>query len=568
MATTPSATATFCATLVDEWIRIGVRHAVLSPGSRSTPMAMALSERAEIALHVFHDERSASFAALGIGQHDEVPAVLLCTSGTAAVQFHAAVVEADHAHVPMLVCTADRPPELQGVGAPQTINQTNLYGASTRLFIDAGVADDRHSSKWRAIARDSFSAAMDIDPGPVQINLPFREPLIGELQALPAIDAGSIVKQGRLSPSASERKALNKLLLATRGVIVAGAGIDQPRFVFELARTLQWPIIADQRSGCRVSADASQDAVIVSTADVMLRDVATAMQLKPEVILRIGDPPVSKVVNAWLKDCGATYCAISTTPPLIDPDNRVQLHLVGIPSQICMEVVRGTTNRTDQTWVGEWGRRETIARSTIDKELAASKEITEPFVASRVLNALPKDSNLVLSSSMPIRDVEWFAAPRDGVKVFANRGVNGIDGVVSTAVGVALASRKPTALLIGDVAMMHDINGLINITERAVDLRIVIIDNNGGGIFSFLPQSSALNKDRFELLFGTPHNTDFVSLLAGHRVECVVTETRSQFNAAIERSGLCAMLVRTQRDSNVVEHARLNAAVAEALTAE
>ena len=553
---------------MDEWIRIGVRHAVLSPGSRSTPMAVALSERTEISLHVFHDERSASFAALGIAQHDGVPAILLCTSGTAAVQFHAAVVEADHAHVPMLVCTADRPPELQGVGAPQTINQTNLYGASTRLFIDAGVADDRHSSKWRAIARDSFSAAMDINPGPVQINLPFREPLIGEVQALPANDAGAIVKQGRLSPSASERKALNKMLSSSRGVIVAGAGVDQPRFVFELAKTLQWPIIADQRSGCRVPASVEQDALIVSTADVMLRDVATAMQLKPEVILRIGDPPVSKVVNAWLNDCGATYCAISTTPALIDPDNRVQLHIVGTPSQICMEIVRGTTNRTDQSWLGEWKRREIIARSTIDKELGASKEITEPFVASRLLIALPEGSNLVLSSSMPIRDVEWFAAPRDGVKVFANRGVNGIDGVVSTAVGVALASRKPTALLIGDIAMMHDINGLINITERAVDLRIVIVDNNGGGIFSFLPQSSALNKDRFELLFGTPHNTDFVSLLAGHRVECVVAETQSQFDTAIERSGLSAVLVRTHRESNVVEHARLNAAVAEALTAE
>ena len=531
-------------------------------------MAMALSERSEISLHVFHDERSASFAALGIGQHDGVPAILLCTSGTAAVQFHAAVVEADHAHVPMLVCTADRPPELQGVGAPQTINQTNLYGSSTRLFIDAGVADDRHSSKWRAVARDSFSAAMDINPGPVQINLPFREPLIGEVQALPAVDAGAIVKQGRLSPSATERKALNKLLSSNRGVIVAGAGIDQPRFIIELARTLQWPIIADQRSGCRVPASAEQEAVIISTADVILRDVATAKQLEPEVILRIGDPPVSKVVNAWLKDCGAAYCAISTTPSLIDPDSRVQLHMVGIPSQICMEVVRGTANRTDQSWANEWKRRETIARSTLDKELAASTEITEPYVASRVLSALPTDSNLVLSSSMPIRDVEWFAAPREGVKVFANRGVNGIDGVVSTAVGVALASRKPTALLIGDVAMMHDINGLINITDRDIDLRIVIIDNNGGGIFSFLPQASSLDKDRFEQLFGTPHNTDFVSLLAGHRVECVVAETKTQFDAAIEGSGLTAVLVRTQRDNNVVEHARLNAAVAKALTAE
>ena len=531
-------------------------------------MALALSARTEISLHVFHDERSASFAALGIGQHDGVPAVLLCTSGTAAVQFHAAVVEADHAHVPMLVCTADRPPELQGVGAPQTINQTNLYGSSTRLFIDAGVADDRHSSKWRAIARDSFSAAMDINPGPVQINLPFREPLVGDVQTLPAVDAGAIVKQGRLSPSATERKALNKLLSSNRGVIVAGAGIDQPRFIIELARTLQWPIIADQRSGCRVPASAEQEAVIISTADVILRDVATAKQLEPEVILRIGDPPVSKVVNAWLKDCGAAYCAISTTPSLIDPDSRVQLHMVGIPSQICMEVVRGTANRTDQSWANEWKRRETTARSTLDKELAASTEITEPYVASRVLSALPTDSNLVLSSSMPIRDVEWFAAPREGVKVFANRGVNGIDGVVSTAVGVALASRKPTALLIGDVAMMHDINGLINITDRDIDLRIVIIDNNGGGIFSFLPQASSLDKDRFEQLFGTPHNTDFVSLLAGHRVECVVAETKTQFDAAIEGSGLTAVLVRTQRDNNVVEHARLNAAVAKALTAE
>jgi len=531
-------------------------------------MAMALSARTEISLHVFHDERSASFAALGIAQHDGVPAILLCTSGTAAVQFHAAVVEADHAHVPMLVCTADRPPELQGVGAPQTINQTNLYGSSTRLFIDAGVADDRHSSKWRGIARDSFSATMDINPGPVQINLPFREPLIGEVQALPAADAGAIVKQGRLSPSATERKALNKLLSSNRGVIVAGAGIDQPRFVFELARTLQWPIIADQRSGCRVPASIEQEAVIISTADVILRDVATAKQLEPEVILRIGDPPVSKVVNAWLKDCGAAYCAISTTPSLIDPDARVQLHMVGTPSQICMEVVRGTANRTDQTWVGEWKRSETIARSTLDQELATGVEITEPYVASRVLSALPMDSNLVVSSSMPIRDVEWFAAPREGVKVFANRGVNGIDGVVSTAVGVALASRKPTALLIGDVAMMHDINGLINITDRDIDLRVVIIDNNGGGIFSFLPQASSLDKDRFEQLFGTPHNTDFVSLLAGHRVECVVAETRTQFDTAIERSGLTAVLVRTQRDGNVVEHARLNAAVAKALTAE
>jgi len=552
---------------VDEWIRIGVRHAVLSPGSRSTPMAMAIAQRSEFSLHVFHDERSASFAALGIGQHDGVPAILLCTSGTAAVQFHAAVVEADHAHVPMLVCTADRPPELQGVGAAQTINQNNLYGASTRTFIDTGVADDRQSSKWRSIARDAFSASVNIDPGPVHVNLPFREPLVGEADALPKIDQGAIVKQGRLAPSATERKALAAVLSSRRGVIITGAGVDQPRFVFELAHALRWPIIADQRSGCRTSSTFEHDAIVVSTADVILRHDATAKLLAPEVVLRIGDPPVSKVVNAWLKEVGAKYCAISTTPSLIDPDSVVQLHVVGVPSQICMELARGLETRDDQSWADLWKEIDSRARTTLDKEFAVGDAITEPYVANRILSALPNDSNLVLSSSMPIRDVEWFAAPRDGVKVFSNRGVNGIDGVVSTAVGIALASRKPTSLLIGDIAMMHDINGLINVNERNIDLRIVIVDNGGGGIFSFLPQANALDKDRFELLFGTPHNTDFVSLLAAHHVVCNVAESKDELDNALKMVGPTAVLVHTQRESNVVEHARLNAAVASSLTA-
>ncbi|TSA51532.1 MAG: 2-succinyl-5-enolpyruvyl-6-hydroxy-3-cyclohexene-1-carboxylate synthase, partial [Actinobacteria bacterium] len=182
MASTSAITATFCSTLVDEWIRCGVSHAVVAPGSRSTPMALAIAARSELSLHIFHDERSASFAALGIGMASKesgaIPAILLCTSGTAAVEFHAAVVEAHHASVPMLVCTADRPPELRGVGAPQTIDQQNLYGVASRLFVDAGVPDDAEQLSWRLLAQQLVKATVGNNPGPVHLNLPFREPLV------------------------------------------------------------------------------------------------------------------------------------------------------------------------------------------------------------------------------------------------------------------------------------------------------------------------------------------------------------------------------------------------------
>ncbi|MEK7410101.1 MAG: thiamine pyrophosphate-binding protein, partial [Actinomycetota bacterium] len=187
MTTSPAITATFCATLVDEWIRLGLRHAVIAPGSRSTPMALALGARDELELHVFHDERSASFVALGIGIESGLPAILLCTSGTAAVQFHAAAVEAHHSEVPLLMCTADRPPELQGVGAPQTIDQRNLYGVASRKFVDAAVADSGLALSWRELARECVEATCGISPGPVQLNLPFREPLVGDASELPPI---------------------------------------------------------------------------------------------------------------------------------------------------------------------------------------------------------------------------------------------------------------------------------------------------------------------------------------------------------------------------------------------
>ena len=566
MASTPATTATFCATMVDEWVRLGVAHAVVSPGSRSTPMAIALSSNPKIALHVFHDERSASFAALGIGLQSGVPAVLLCTSGTAAAQFFAAVIEANYAHVPMLVCTADRPPELQGVGAPQTINQTKLYGNFVRKFIDVGVADDAKASKWRTVARDAFSATVGVNRGPCHVNFPFREPLVGVAEALPATDSHSPVRMSADTATAAERKKLSLALRAERGLIIAGNGIDQPRFILDLAAKLNWPVIADPRSNCRVAPESSHGATVVTCADVITRHQATAESLKPTVVIRIGDPPVSKVVNQWLARCGAEQIAVTQQPTLIDPDKIVTTHIVGSFNELFMEMSRGTQAKPDSEWISEWKMRERKARTALDSQFSKSNKLTEPLCAVTVSESLEAGSNLVVSSSMPVRDLEWFAPARDGVRVFSNLGVNGIDGVVSTAVGGALSSKAPTALLIGDIAMLHDSNGLLNLHQRDVQMKIIVVDNEGGGIFSFLPQAESLEGSQFEQLFGTPHSVDFESLAKTHGIPFAWATTSEELRRELGSAGTSIIGVRTDRKVNVADHNDLYTAVAEALT--
>ena len=528
-------------------------------------MAIALASNSKIALHVFHDERSASFAALGIGLQSGIPAVLLCTSGTAAAQFFAAVIEANHAHVPLLVCTADRPPELQGVGAPQTINQTHLYGTFVRKFIDAGLADDAKASKWRSIARDAFSATVGVNRGPCHVNFPFREPLVGVAEALPAADEHSPVRVSADVATASERKKLSLALRAERGLIIAGNGIDQQRFILELAAKLKWPVVADPRSNCRVAPESSHGATVVSCADVMLRHQPTAELLKPSVVIRIGDPPVSKVVNQWLAQCGAEHIAVTQQPSLIDPDKVVTTHIVGSINELFMEMSRGADTRSETEWISKWKQCEGSARTALDATFSKQEQLTEPLCAVTVSEAVADGSSVVVSSSMPVRDLEWFAPARDGVRVFSNRGVNGIDGVVSTAVGVALSSRTPTALLIGDIALLHDSNGLLNLIRRDVRLKIIVVDNEGGGIFSFLPQAQAMEGAQFEQLFGTPHSVDFEALAKTHGIAFTWVATAEELRRELGNTATSMIGVRTDRNKNVDDHNVLYAAVAEAL---
>ncbi len=564
--------ATFCATLVDEWVRAGVRHAVVCPGSRSTPMALALVHDGRLAVQVVVDERTAGFVALGIGMATRLPAVVLTTSGTAAVELHPAVVEAHQAQVPMLAVTADRPPELQGCGAPQTIDQQHLYGEGTvRWFIDPGVPDGIDPPMWRWVAARAAVAALGSPPGPVHVNLPFREPLVGRAGPVaPGMDDGKRL----LAPApvevpdeSEELVALADLLTSGDGVIIAGGGIDDPSSVLELASALGWPVIADQRSGCR-----SDHPCVVAHADALLRVPTVAAALSPALVLRLGAPLASKALSQWLAALTVPQIGVDAHGTLWDPE-QVTVATIAVEPGALGELVRPLIGErgagADSAWLRRWREADRVAALAIEAALAAEPEATEPATARDLLAALPDGATLVVSSSMPVRDLEWYAVPRSGVRVLANRGANGIDGITGTALGVALGAAAPTVALLGDLALLHDAGGLLGLAARHVDLVLVVIDNDGGGIFSFLPQALELPADEFEQLFGTPHGVDLAALAAVHAIACTTVEQRDALapavHAALAAGGVHLVVVRSARAANRAVHDALVTAASSAL---
>lgn len=555
MNDTAGATATFCATLVDEWRRCGVSHAVVAPGSRSTPLALALASAADIEVHVFHDERSASFAALGVAMATGTPAVLLCTSGTAATHFHAAVAEAHLSGVPMIVCTADRPPELRDVAAPQTIDQTKIYGDSVRWFHDPGVASMDAWHTWRALAARCVAESTGRRPGPVHLNLPFREPLVGEVGELPPPRHRSWMNQLLpVAPDDSDIAAVAGQLTGRRGVIVAGRGAT--RAVLSLGRSLGWPVFADPLSGAREC-----EHHVVAGFDPILRSEHAARDLAPEVVVRVGQPPASKVLAQWIAAHSPELIQVTAIDSIIDPDHRVSMRIVGDVDRVCAQLAADVTP-APADWLEKWISAETAAQAALSRWTAA--HWSEPTVARTVTDSVGEGS-LVVSSSMPIRDVEWFGTVTPEASVHANRGANGIDGVVSTAIGVALGTKRPTVLLIGDVALLHDANGLIGLTRRDISLTIVVTNNDGGSIFSFLPQAKVVDPTAFEMLYGTPHGVSFSSLAAAHGMTHLEVHDAGTLAEAVKRGGTVLVEARFPRGENVAVHDALNSAVVAAV---
>lgn len=546
--------ATFCATLVDEWIEQGVRSVVIAPGSRSTPLAIALVARRELSVQVVHDERVAAFVALGSGLSG-VPSILLCTSGTAAANFFPAVVEAGLSDVPMIVVTADRPQELRGVGAPQTIDQVELYGGHVRWFHDPGVADAAERGQWRALAATTMQRAQR---GPIHLNLPFREPLLGVSGGLPEALAGTAkAKDGfeeRPEHPAPDGE-LPLMITAPRGLILAGSrsGVDAAA-VAALHALTGWPILADPISGMRHLDGA------VTTSESMLRSAPFADSHLPDVVVRVGRPSTSKTLAQWidLAVAGGAQLVQIGGPGLIDPGRNVgavaTIHTV-------IAAVEGST--PDSEWLGGWAAADRAADAAVLAVMSKNDELSEPLVARTVADYLPAGVDLVVSSSMPIRDHEWFGGRR--ATGHSNRGANGIDGVMSTARGIA-SMGKSAAVLIGDLAFVHDSNALVGLVANGIDLRVVVVDNDGGGIFSFLPQASTLQHDCFEQLFGTPLGTDVAALAAAHGLDVRTVSTASELIDQLAVPGPWVARIESTRDRNVQVHDDLHAAVAAAIS--
>ena len=531
--------ASFCRRVVDTWKVLGVETAMLAPGSRSTPMAVALMA-AGLRIDVFLDERSAAFAALGHGVATGRPAVVLCTSGTAATHFHAAVVEASLSGVPMIVVTADRPPESRDVGAAQTIDQTRLFGTAPRWFHDPGVAEWSARDSWGSLAAHVVTMATGLDPGPVHLNLPFREPLLGAPVDVDDRHRPTLVGRPRLDDGLVDE--IDRLLVGS-GVVVAGRGCGRPELVNALAERLGWPVFADARAGVAG----------VRHFDSLLRSDFGA-GLRPDVVLRLGEPPASKVLSQWISASGARQIHVSARPVYFDPDHRVAHHVVADPNSLLPGLATGHVD--GGSWRHQWTVADERAAGVIDERLRSAFP-SGPAVARALAEHLGPESRLVVSSSMPIRDLEWFGG-RVSATVHANRGANGIDGVLATAIGAARADGRPTFVLLGDVAFAHDASSLAGLARRGLDIRIVVVDNDGGGIFHFLPQATQLPATDFELLFGTPHGTDVVAVAEGFGVRARRTESRDDFLAAIGETGPSVIVVPTDRRADLELHAELH----------
>lgn len=570
--------ATFAATLVDEWVGLGLTDAVICPGSRSTPMALALHNDDRVAVHVQIDERSAAFIALGVALSTRRPVVVLSTSGTAAVEFHPAVVEADLANVPLLVLTADRPPELRGVGAPQTIEQRDVYGTSPRWFHDAEVPRGSDRETWRTLAREAWNRTVGERPGPVHLNLPFREPLVGMPGELPRPTPPrqpTLLDDPEQDTTLGSRRGLTDgdlehlvgLMAGRRGVIIAGGRASQNRngaaAVHLLAEHLGWPVLADGPSGCRIEVLGC-----VTAFDSLLRSERFAESHRPEVVVRVGGLLTSKILNRWITDSGAVCIGFDPNGPLADPDRVFSQQWVVSTARAFEQLREALPQQADTAWRRSWIDAEGLASQTIDRVLSRHSEATEPAVMVDLFALLNDGGTVVLSSSMPVRDAEWFAPGRNGVRVISNRGASGIDGVTSTAVGVAL-SGEPTALVTGDLAFLHDSNALLGLRGRDVNLMIIVFDNDGGGIFSMLPVRDQVDHATFETLFGTPHGLDLVAIAQAYGISAERVSSRTGAQAAmvgaLSRGGPRVVVVGTDRHGNRQLHGELNEAVFDAL---
>ena len=555
--------------LVDELARCGLAEAVVAPGSRSTPLALALVAHPGIRVHVRVDERSASFLALGLARASRRPVAVVCTSGTAAANFHPAVMEADESGVPLLVLTADRPPELRGTGANQTVDQIGLYGGAVRMFAEVGTPDHAPGmvAYWRSLSGRAWAAAQGGRPGPVHLNVAFRDPLTpdqptgGGPEWTEPLDGRADGRPWISRPGPRTEPAPYVLPDVERGVIVCGDGDYDPVPFLALSESTGWPLLAEPTSNARRSG-------AVSTYRQLLAVPGFAHAHTPELVVSVGKPNLSRQILGYLRR--AERHVVVTAATVGDPAASV-LNDFSDPARTATDVVaaiappngpnRDESARTD--WSRSWERAEAAARVAVDGVLDAEETLTEPRLARDLASQMSAGSLLFAGSSMPIRDLDATMHPRCGVRLVGNRGVSGIDGTVSTAIGAALAHQSEgeghAYALLGDLALLHDQNGLIiGPGEPRPDLAIVVVNNDGGGIFSGLEQAGHPD---FERVFGTPHGVSMERVAALSDLPYTRVEWATDLPKALLGESLRIIEVCTERAGSAALRRRLQDAV-------
>jgi len=564
-----AANTAWARSFADELARAGVREIVLAPGSRSTPLVLAFARDGRFRMRVHLDERSAAFFALGVGRASGVPAAVVTTSGTAAANLLPAVVEASQSEVPLLVLTADRPHRLRDADANQAIDQVRLYGTYTRAFHEVapprlGDDDLRH---LRTLACRAVADATVPGAGPVHLNFPFEKPL--EPTEVPADFARAHplaaegrpdgkpyveVRSPRAAPGEDELGVLARMLGAADGVIVAGPSSEPGRLgpaARALAAATGFPLLADALSGARFGP--ANGAHVVAGFDLFLREEATAERLEPSMILRVGASPTSQALLDWMARHG------SAAQVVIDDGARWKDHgstvgrYVRADATAALEALVGRVKRSaSDAWVGLWRAAE---RAMLDAVEGCEGESHEGEVWRAVLSVAPDDGTVFVSSSMPVRELDAFGHPREApLFVSGNRGASGIDGIVSTAFGVASQRSGPAVCVLGDIAFFHDQNGLLWHREEGASVVFVLVDNDGGGIFHMLPVAG--HEPHFTPLVATPHGLDLRHAAALHGLELTdvtIAGLEGALRGALDAGRTAVLRVRTDRAKN---HAR------------
>lgn len=548
--------------IVDELVRNDVRHVVVCPGSRNAALAMALHDAdigGRLTMHVRIDERSAGFLALGLSKASGRPAAVACTSGTAAANLHPAVLEAYHSGIGLLMITADRPPELHGTGANQTIDQRGLFGPAA-VAVEFPVAERRvgQNQVWRGLVARAVAQA---ETGrPVQVNVPFREPLVPTFE--PRWPESLDGRPGGLrwtTSSAPVTMAGSRVdfRLPARTLMVFGSGrADRAAAAASVAASAGWPAIAEPTSQAAALAGGAN---VLRCGALLLAAAELPEHMRPEAVVVVGRPTLSRGVRGLMGR--APVYGIGDHPQWTDPQ-YVASHVRGWLDLDDMSFVDGV----DADWLPSWRHADALAQNAVEKLLAEQEWPTGLQLAAEVMDAVPPGATLFLGSSNSVRDIDLVAEARSDVTVHANRGVAGIDGNVSSATGIALATDGPTYALIGDLTLLHDFNGLlVGPSEIRPNLVLIVHNDDGGGIFTLLEQGAAEYKNNFERVFGTPHHADIESLCRGYHVDYAHATNSDELRAALTPvRGLKVVEVRSDRSLLRDLHARLRSAVAEA----